>query len=266
MIPKIIYLSGGGICGVAHVGALRELSHTIPLHLVKEWFGVSAGALMAMCIAIGFTLDELLAFSLRFNFEEILQPDTIHGWLLYGGLDTGERLYRLITACLKVKGYSPTLTFHELEQTGKTLRILSTDLTSRTGVCYHPSLTPNYPVADAVRSSMTYPLLFQAMPCSVTGHLMSDGGIISNYPMYYLRKEDHPHTLAILLWVQQEQPWEEKEEQQQTQPQTQPQTQQQQQQQQTQRERKRKTKNQKNQKNQKNKAYRPVPWTIFFGP
>ena len=36
MLPYRIYLSGGGICGMAHVGALMELSKRIPLQLVKE--------------------------------------------------------------------------------------------------------------------------------------------------------------------------------------------------------------------------------------
>ena len=59
MLPHRIYLSGGGMCAIAHVGALIELSNRIPLKAVKEWMGVSAGSLVAMCLCIGFTLDEL---------------------------------------------------------------------------------------------------------------------------------------------------------------------------------------------------------------
>ena len=50
MIPYRIYLSGGGICAVAHVGALIELSRRIPIKSIKEWMGVSAGSFVAMCI------------------------------------------------------------------------------------------------------------------------------------------------------------------------------------------------------------------------
>jgi predicted acylesterase/phospholipase RssA len=114
MFPTRIYLSGGGVCGVAHVGALMELSHDIPLTGVKEWMGVSAGALMAMCLTIGFTLDELYLFSTRFDFTNILQPDTPTGWLLHMGYDTGERLQRLVHACLHVKGLPSDITFQSL--------------------------------------------------------------------------------------------------------------------------------------------------------
>ena len=67
MIPYRIYLSGGGICAMAHVGALLELSKRIPLKAIKEWMGVSAGSLMAMCLCIGYTLEDLVDFSLRFD-------------------------------------------------------------------------------------------------------------------------------------------------------------------------------------------------------
>jgi predicted acylesterase/phospholipase RssA len=68
MIPYRIYLSGGGICAIGHVGALVELANHIPLKAVKEWMGVSAGSLVAMCLSIGFTLDELYDICIRFDF------------------------------------------------------------------------------------------------------------------------------------------------------------------------------------------------------
>jgi hypothetical protein len=59
------------MCAIAHVGALIELSNHIPLKAVKEWMGVSAGSLMAMCLCIGFTLKELEDFCVRFDFTNI---------------------------------------------------------------------------------------------------------------------------------------------------------------------------------------------------
>lgn len=200
MLPRRIYLSGGGICGVAHVGALQELATHIPLTLIKEWMGVSAGSLMAMCLAIGFTLDELYDFSTRFDFTHIQQPDSPTGWLLHMGMDTGERLQRLVIACLHVKGLPSTLTFQELHQRfGLSLRVLATDMNLAKGKVFSPSDTPNYSVAIAVCASMSYPLYFQPVLCPETGHALADGGVISNYPLYLVPPEDRPHTLSILL-------------------------------------------------------------------
>ena len=200
MLPRRIYLSGGGITGVCHVGALQELAKHIPLHAIREWMGVSAGALMAMCLAIGFTLDELYEFSTRFDFTHIQQPDSPTGWLLHMGMDTGERLQRLVIACLRVKGLPSTLTFQELHQRfGVSLRVLATDMNTTKGVVFSPSDTPQYPVAIAVCASMSYPLYFQAVICPETGHSLSDGGVTSNYPLYLIPEEDRPRTLSILL-------------------------------------------------------------------
>jgi len=105
-----------------------ELSHHIPLHAIKEWMGVSAGSLVGMCIAIGFTLEELYSFSVRFDFGQIKEPDTVPGWIVHFGMDTGERLHRLVNACLHVKGLSSDTTFRQIqEQCGVSLRILATD-------------------------------------------------------------------------------------------------------------------------------------------
>lgn len=200
MLPTRIYLSGGGICGVAHVGALQELANHIPLSAIKEWMGVSAGGLMAMCLAIGFTLEELADFSVRFDFSHVQEPDSPTGWILHMGMDTGERLLRLVHACLHVKNLSSDLTFEELHQRmGISLRILATDLNLATGRCFSPHDTPTYPVAIAVCASMTYPYYFQPLICPETGHSLVDGGVTSNYPLYLLPKEEHPRTLSLLL-------------------------------------------------------------------
>jgi NTE family protein len=200
MFPTRVYLSGGGICGVAHVGALQELALQIPLQAIKEWMGVSAGALMAMCLAIGFTLDELYDFSTRFDFTNIQQPDSLTGWFLHMGMDTGERLQRLVHACLHVKGLPSDITFEVLQkQCGISLRVLATDLNIAKGVVFSPFDSPTYPVAVAVCASMSYPYYFQPVLCPVSGHSLVDGGVTSNYPLYLIPSEEHSRTLSILL-------------------------------------------------------------------
>lgn len=200
MIPHRIYLSGGGICATAHVGALQELSKHIPLRAIKEWMGVSAGSLVAMCLCIGFTLDELYDFSVRFDFSHVQEPDSIQGWILHMGIDTGEKLQRLVNACLHVKGLSSEITFHELyNQFHISLRVLATDMNLAKGICFSPMDTPTYPVAYAVRASMTYPYYFQPLICPKTGHSLVDGGVISNYPLYIIPREERSRTLSVLL-------------------------------------------------------------------
>jgi len=185
---------------MAHVGALLELSKHMPMHVIKEWMGVSAGALVAMCISIGYTLDELYDFCVRFDFTNIKEVDSIPGWIVHFGMDTGERLHRLIQACLHVKGLSSDFTFLECyEKFGRSLRIIATDLNEAAPIIFSYKDTPTYRIGDAVRASMTVPYYFQPFICPQTGHCLADGAVISNYPLFVLPKEEHARTISILI-------------------------------------------------------------------
>ncbi len=188
------------MCAIAHVGALQELSKHIPLKSVKEWMGVSAGSLVAMCICIGFTLEELEHFCVHFDFTNIKEYDSVPGWILHFGIDTGDRLQKLIEACLHVKGLSSEFTFQDCLTTFKrSLKVMATDLNEAGAIAFSPSSTPNYRVADAVRASMSYPYYFQPFICPITGHYLSDGGVVSNYPLFVLPQEEHNKTISILI-------------------------------------------------------------------
>jgi NTE family protein len=200
MIPYRIYLSGGGMCAMAHVGALIELSKHVPIKAVKEWMGVSAGSFVAMCLCIGFTLNELEDFCVRFDFTNIKEYDSVPGWLLHFGIDTGERLHKLIDACLHVKGLSSDLTFKECqEKFGLSLKVIATDLNEAVHITFSSVDTPNYKVSNAVRASMTYPYYFQPYVCPETNHYLIDGAVISNYPLFIIPEEEHYRTLSILI-------------------------------------------------------------------
>lgn len=200
MIPYRIYISGGGLCGIAHVGALKELSNHISLKSVKEWMGVSAGSFLAMCICIGYTLDELYDLCLNFDFSHIKDYDSVPGCLLHFGIDTGDRMQKLIEACIHVKGLSSDFSFKQCyEMFGLSLKIVATDLNDAKSVVFSPVDTPDYKICYAVRASMSLPYYYQPFICPVTNHFLADGAVISNYPLFIIPKEDHIRTLSIII-------------------------------------------------------------------
>ena len=199
MIPKRIYLSGGGVTVIAHMGALKELQKRGYLASVREWVGVSAGALLSLCLVIGYTLEEIEDFYLRFDFTNLVDIDSAPGWIINYGLDTGNKLRKLVEACLHVKGLSETITFKELCNRGTSFRIFVTDLHRAELVEYSDRLTPNRSVVDAVTASMSLPYYFQPVIDSETGHFLIDGGTMSNYPLYMLTHEELAETLGIYL-------------------------------------------------------------------
>jgi predicted acylesterase/phospholipase RssA len=200
MVPYRIYLSGGGIAAAAHIGALQELQKHTPIRFIREFMGVSAGAFVAMCLTTGYTLDELLDFSVRFDFTEIKEMDSVPGWILHFGMDTGERLYRLVLACLHVKGLPSEFTFQDcLTRFGISLRIVATDINDACPIIFSSTTTPTYCIADAVRASMSAPYYFQPFICPVSNHYLVDGAVISNHPLFVLPDEEHGRTLSVLI-------------------------------------------------------------------
>lgn len=197
---KKIYLCGGGMNTLCHLGALQHLEAEGLIRFVKEWMGVSAGALQTLCLAAGYTLAEMIEFTLSFDFQQITEVDEAAGWLLNMGFDTGNRLLKLLNALLKEKGFKETTTFRQLyEQTGRSFRTFAADLNTGILVTYSKETTPDYCVAHAARASMSIPYYFQPFQCPQTGHLLCDGGIINNYPLSLLTEEERTQTLGLLL-------------------------------------------------------------------
>lgn len=192
-------MSGGGIKAVAHIGALQRLEAAGYLAAARTWVGLSAGALVAFGICIGYTLPELNDICSRFNFAELQDPAP-HGFLSFldhYGIDTGDKLYRFIHALLTVRGLSPDLCFRDLP-TKRELRIVATNMTSGQPVVYSASTTPDIKIADALRASMSLPFYFWPVN-NEAGDMLVDGGVHGLYPMHVLADNEKPHALGILL-------------------------------------------------------------------
>ena len=133
-------------------------------------------------------------------FQNIKEMDSIPGWILHFGMDTGQRLHRLVEACLHVKGLSSDFTFQECyDRFGLSLKVVATDLNDAAPKTFSYTDTPHYRVADAVHASMTVPYYFQPFICPETGHYLVDGSVISNYPLFVIPEDEHSRTLSILI-------------------------------------------------------------------
>jgi NTE family protein len=202
--PRKICFSGGGIRAVAFVGALEILQKRNLLVNVKEYIGVSAGALIGFLLAIGYTLKELKKIVLEFDFGLIrnLEPENTLGFLEQYGLDNGANLQRLCEVVVKQKGISPTITFQELSEIQPPLpafRCFATDLTTCESREFSLKTTPTVPIILALRASMCLPFYFTPIEDPITGHLLGDGGLINNYPMVFLPEEEQKYALGLMF-------------------------------------------------------------------
>ena len=115
--PYRITLSGGGLKGIAHVGALEVLQERGLLKALREYVGISAGALVAFSLCLGSTLSELrmIISLLDFGLIRDLDPETMLNFPETFGLDTGANLEKFLKTILRARRISPTITFAELE-------------------------------------------------------------------------------------------------------------------------------------------------------
>jgi len=229
-----LVLEGGGMKGIAYAGAFEVLDSLGISDSIQNVAGTSSGAMNGMMFALGYTGKEIRQMNLSTNFGKYNQV----GLPLIGGLVRIKRTYgyyktdRLIEDLGKImlaKGYSPDITFeelHQLKQAGKKVKLLyitGANLTDQKIEVFSHETYPKMRVLDAVRTSISIPVYFEALFMQPDGSLvekkevdsttkvMVDGGILDNYPFYVFDSlvtvdngansyyKCNPHTLGIKL-------------------------------------------------------------------
>ncbi len=198
--PRRIVLSGGGIRAVAHVGALRGLAERGYLSRVREWVGVSAGALICFLFSIGYTIQQIetLSIALDFGLIRSVEPEGVFHFLDSFGFDTGENVEKLIKSLLKGRSLPPDLTFEQAEKLGcSRLRVFSTNLRTCQLVEFSLQKTPKVQVVTALRATMSLPLYFVPVTDTKRQYILTDGGVLGNYPIHHLTPSEQRETLGF---------------------------------------------------------------------
>ena len=183
-----LVFEGGGVKGIAYVGAMEVLEEKGILGDVRRVGGTSAGAINAVLLAAGYSNDEQreILGTLDFNrfmddsFGVIRDTNRLlneYGWhkgdffrnwigdLIRGKLGTSEATFRDFQAAER-----PQLYFY------------GTNLSTRFGQVFSLEHTPTMRVVDAVRISMSLPLFFAAIR-DPRGDVFVDGGLLNNFPI-----------------------------------------------------------------------------------
>ncbi len=159
-------LSGGGAKGFAHLGIfkLMEECNLRPDIIV----GTSAGALMGVLYADGYTADEIKNMFSGREFSEFAQLQ-----LPKSGLFDSKRFRHFLKRHLRAK------TFEELKVP---LVVMATDLDHGAA---HEFRTGS--IVEAVTASCSIPIIFS--PVVINGVHYVDGGLFQNFPVSVIRKE-----------------------------------------------------------------------------
>ncbi|HYF76953.1 MAG TPA: patatin-like phospholipase family protein [Symbiobacteriaceae bacterium] len=185
---------GGGVKGIALVGALTAAEE-------RGWTwqavaGTSAGAITAALVAAGYTAQELkpILFGLDFNKFKDGGRLAILNLLRKEGIYKGQYVIDWLDELLMNKTRKAAPSFGDLEeQFGISLRVVATDITNMRELVFPDDLTDygfvdpkSFPVAEAVRASMSIPYFFQPYVLKCPGGktaTLVDGGVLSNFPV-----------------------------------------------------------------------------------
>lgn len=205
-------LSGGGIKGVAHVGALKALEEAgIKFDFLS---GTSSGSIVATLYAIGYTPEEIYEifknYAKQINYIDLRNVIKIFinffktGNIKIDGLNSGEKIYKLINKFAKQKG------IYNINQIKMPLIIPAVNIYNEDLYIFYSKTEKiknapsnikyinNINIGTAVQASCSYPGIFS--PCiKYKDTLLIDGGIIENVPWQETKRIGADKVLSIVF-------------------------------------------------------------------
>ncbi|MFK7796815.1 MAG: patatin-like phospholipase family protein [Aureispira sp.] len=201
-IYKNLVFEGGGVKGAAYAGAMQVLDEHQLLEPIEQVAGTSAGAITATLLAVGAGSKGLTEAIVNTNFEDFIYDK---GWIfseIYRifrcyGLHSGNGFVKVMKENIQKYAGNPNLTFAQLEEKIKEaphkfkhLSIAASNITTQNVDVFNAERTPHIPIWEAVRCSMSLPLIFK--PYVIKNNYYVDGGLGWVYPidMYDTKKAD----------------------------------------------------------------------------
>jgi nucleoside phosphorylase len=197
---RVLIMRGGGMKGLALIGALTEL---FPLYDFKAFVGTSAGAITATLLGAGYLPAELREVLVETTFTEFLDaplPIAFFNLIRHGYLYPGDKVHRWIDDRLRAKVDRAG----EISLTDLNNRVVLFAAEPKLGSITFDSRGKNchVPAATAARQSMSIPFLFRAWSMSEPGRPVYDGGVVKNFPIIATIQDlkfDAKDVLALYL-------------------------------------------------------------------
>lgn len=202
-----IAFSGGGLQGIAHIGAIKAL-YELGIH-PQYVSGTSSGAAMAAICAMGMTVEEMRYFVKR-HWKTLAEIDNglifkalatfiLNKKVERDGIKDGQIISDVVKEGMKLKGIRG---FRDLpiNLTICTVDTLTTDecifTTYDEGLeNEHIHYLTDIPLDIAVRASMSFPAIYTT--CSYGNYNFIDGGSKDNLPVKVLKDMGVGKVLAI---------------------------------------------------------------------
>ncbi len=190
-----LVFEGGGVKGIAYVGAMQVLEEKGVLPSIKRVGGTSVGAINAALVALGLSNARQKDVLWQLNFNNFLDDTWFipnvgrvlgkYGW--YKGDFFREWMGNLVKEAMGTTG----ATFKDLKDKNKPdLFAYGTNLSTHFSEVFSIERTPDMPIVEAVRTSMSLPLFFTAVR-NARKDVLVDGGVLINYPVKLFDREKY---------------------------------------------------------------------------
>lgn len=193
-----LVMKGGGVKGYAYLGALEVLTK---FYDFERYIGTSAGAITAVLLAAGYTVEELkllLAQTELADFLDASKTKAIWNLLVHKGAFPGYKLTDWVDRLLAAKLNSPLRV--RLEQLPRRVTIYACRHDRLLVFDSHDPTTQQNLAAFAVRCSVSLPFVF--IPERDSGMRVFDGGLRNNYPVDSILSGDEHRFVGLYLGAQ----------------------------------------------------------------
>jgi predicted acylesterase/phospholipase RssA len=184
------------------LGGVRILELEGLLKHTKRFIGCSAGAIICVLLACGYTGLQILDLMLEYpNFLDIVEMSSSFSDAIENvGIFTPEPLRQRFTSILLEKFGEESLTFRRFEQlTGMVFVAVASDLWTKKAVYLSGRTRPDMCIVDAVMASIRIPLLMQVMRTET--EVLVDGIVSCPMPMKYAIEISDPSDNIFGIFV-----------------------------------------------------------------
>lgn len=187
---NVIVLGGGGVKCISTLGALQYIYDNSDIYThVKTFIGTSAGAIISLLLAIGYTPIEITVYICTHNVLGTLLPFDFFSLMKGLGALKFERLETHLRDMVEYKTGKREFTLLELyERFNKVVICTSYNLTNNSCEYISYKTYPSIDCVTAVRASASIPFVFDE--CIINNNVYVDGGIVDNFPIHLCKDPD----------------------------------------------------------------------------
>ncbi len=190
-----LVFEGGGVKGVAYVGAMQVLAQRGLLEPIVRVGGTSAGAINAVIYSLGFSIREQREILESTDFRDFMDDSfgiirDIRRLVREFGWHRGDFFAGWLGDLVKSRLGDGNATFAGLKAADcPALYVVGTNLSTGFSEVFSVERHPDMPIVEAVRISMSIPLFFAAVRHGTRGDVYVDGGVQNNYPVKLFDRE-----------------------------------------------------------------------------